>query len=59
MAKNVLRNPGRAFDISAKIATPAASRNPKAALSPLLKKLNFLLHRDKGIPGKNCIIFAI
>ena len=35
MAKNVLKNPGRAMDIKANIATAAASRNPEAALSTL------------------------
>ena len=29
MAKNVLKNPHRALDITANIATAAASRNPK------------------------------
>ena len=29
MAKNVLSNPGRALDLTAKIATAAASRNSK------------------------------
>ena len=29
MAKNVLSNPGRALDLTAKIATGAASRNSK------------------------------
>ena len=29
MAKNVLKNPSRALDITAIIATAAASRNPK------------------------------
>ena len=35
MAKNVLSNPGRAIDLTAKIATAAASRNSKQALSTL------------------------
>ena len=35
MAKNVLSNPGRALDLTAKIATAAASRNFKQALSTL------------------------
>ena len=35
MAKNVLKKPGRALDNKANIATAAASRNPKAALSTL------------------------
>ena len=35
LAKNVLSNPGRALDSTAKIATAAASKSPKAALSTL------------------------
>ena len=34
-AKNVLKNPRGASDITANIAKAAASRNPKAALSTL------------------------
>ena len=33
LAKNVLSNPGRALDLTAKIATAAATKSPKAALS--------------------------
>ena len=35
MAKNVLSNPGRALDLTAKVATAAASRNSKQALSTI------------------------
>ena len=35
MAKNVLSNPGRALDLTAKIVTAAASRTSKHALSTL------------------------
>ena len=35
MAKNVISNPGRALDLTAKIATAAASKNSKQALSTL------------------------
>ena len=35
MAKNVLSNPGRALDLPAKIATAAASRKSKQALSTI------------------------
>ena len=35
MAKNVLSNPGQALHLTAKIATAAASRNSKQALSTL------------------------
>ena len=41
MAKNVLKNPGRALDIIANIATPAASRNPKAVLTTLPELITF------------------
>ena len=41
MAKNVLSNPGRTLDITAKIATAAASRNSKQALSTLPELITF------------------
>ena len=41
MAKNVLKNPGTALDITANIATAAASKNPKNALSTLLGVIQF------------------
>ena len=42
MAKNVLSNPGRALDLTAKIATAAASRNCKQALSTLPELITFV-----------------
>ena len=41
MAKNVLSNPGRALEITAKIATAAASRNSEQALSTLPELITF------------------
>ena len=41
MAKNVLSNPGRALDLTAKTATAAASRNSKQALSKLPETITF------------------
>ena len=41
MAKNVLSNPGRALDLTAKTATAAASRNSKQALSTLPELITF------------------
>ena len=41
MAKNVLSNPGRALDLTAKIATAAASRNSKQALPTLPELITF------------------
>ena len=48
MAKNVLSNPGRALDLTAKIATAAASRNYKQALSTLLELITFY-NTGKGL----------
>ena len=41
LAKNVISNPGRALDLTAKIATAAATKSPKAALSTLPEVINF------------------
>ena len=41
MAKNVLSNPSRALDLTGKIATAAASRIPKQALSTLAELITF------------------
>ena len=48
LAKNVISNPGRALDLTAKIATAAATKNPKAALSTLPEVINFY-HTGKGL----------
>ena len=48
LAKNVLSNPGRALDLTAKIATAAATESPKAALSTLPEVINFY-HTGKGL----------
>ena len=48
MAKNVLSNPGRALDLTAKIATAAASRNSKQGLSILPELITFY-NTGKGI----------
>ena len=48
LAKNVLSNPGRALDLTAKIATAAATKSPKAALSTLPEVINFF-HTGKGL----------
>ena len=41
MAKIVLSNPGRALDLTAKIATAAAFRNSKQAISTLPELITF------------------
>ena len=48
IAKNVLKNPGRALEIGANIATAAATKSPKAALSTLPEVINFY-HTGKGL----------
>ena len=48
MAKNILSNPGIALDLTAKIATAAASRNSKQALSTLPKLITFY-NTGKGL----------
>ena len=48
MAKNVLTNPGRALDLIAKLATAAASRNSKQALSTLPELITFY-NTGKGL----------
>ena len=48
MAKNVLNNPGRTLDITAKIATAAASRNSNQALSTLPELITFY-NTGKGL----------
>ena len=46
--KNVLSNPGRALDLTAKIATAAVSRNSKRALSTLPELITFY-NTGKGL----------
>ena len=48
MAKNVLSNPRRALDLTAKIATAAASKNSKQALSTLPELITFY-NTGKGL----------
>ena len=48
MPKNVLKNPSRALDITANIATAAASRNPKNVMSTLPELITFY-NTGKGL----------
>ena len=41
LATNVLKNPGGALEITSNIATAAATKSPKAALSSLPEVINF------------------
>ena len=45
---NALKNSARFLDIGANVATAAASRNPKAALSTLPEVINFY-HTGRGL----------
>ena len=48
LATNVLKNPGRALEIGANIATAAATKSPKAVLSTLPEAINFY-HTGNGL----------
>ena len=48
VAKNALKNPSRFLEIGANIATAAATKSPKAALSTLPEVINFY-HTGKGL----------
>ena len=48
LAKNILKNPSRALDFSANIATAAASRSLKNVLSTLSDGINFF-HTGTGL----------
>ena len=48
LAKNALKNPSRFLEIGANVATAAASRNPKAALSTLPEVIKFY-HEGRGL----------
>ena len=48
LATNVLENPDRAMEISSNIATAAATKDPKAALSSLPEAMHFY-HTGKGL----------
>ena len=48
LATNVLKNPGRAFEITSNIATADATKSPKAALSTLPEVIN-VYHTGRGL----------
>ena len=48
LAKNVISNPGRALDLTAKIATATATKSPKGVLSTLPEVIIFY-HTGKGL----------
>ena len=48
LAKNVLKNQGRALEIGANVGTAFTTRSPKAALSSLSEVIKFY-HTGKGL----------
>ena len=58
LATNALKNPARFLEISANIATVAACRNTKAALSTLPEVINFY-HTAKGLYLPRLIWFIL
>ena len=50
LAKNVLNNPTRAFDITANFASAAVSKNPNNELKTLPEKIKFLSYRQGPLP---------
>ena len=48
LSTNVIKNPGRALEITSNNSTAAASRSPKAALSSLPEVISFYL-AGKGL----------
>ena len=48
LATNALKNPARFLEIGANVATAAATKSPKAALSTLPEVINFY-HTGKGL----------
>ena len=48
LATNVLKNPARALEIGANVATAAANKNPEAALSTLPEVIN-VYHEGRGL----------
>ena len=57
LANNVLKNPGRALEIGANIATAAATKSPKAALSTLPEVINFYCSRTMSTINAITITF--
>ena len=52
LATNVLKNPGRALEITSNLATAAATKSPKAALSSLPEVNSFYYTRKRLYLGK-------
>ena len=48
LGTKVLKNPARALEIGANVATAAASRNPKNVLSTLPEVIKFY-HKERGV----------
>ena len=59
LATNVIKNPGRASEITSNIATAAATKSPKAALSSLPEVINFYHNRQRPLSWKVCLSFYL
>ena len=57
LATYILKNPGRALEVTSNIATAAATINPKAALSSLPEVINFYYTGKRLHLGKFVYIF--
>ena len=57
LATNILKNPGRALEIGANVATAAATRNPKAALWALPEVINFY-YKGRGVYLGKFIVYG-
>ena len=58
MAKNVLSNPGRVLDLTAKIATAATSKIQTSFIN--ITRIDILLqHRKGSLPWQICLIHTI
>ena len=58
LATNVLKNPGRALEITSNIATAAATKSTKATLSTLPEVMNFY-HKGKGVYLGKFVYFVL
>ena len=58
LAKNALKNPSRILEIGANIATAAATKSPKAALSTLPEVIKFY-HEGRGFNSEKSFEFIL
>ena len=56
LATNVIKKSGRALEITSNIATAAATKSPKAALSTLSEVIIFFSYGQRLVSRKVCLI---